>query len=55
MMMIKIMMIMMRMMMMMMILIMMTMTVMMTKAFQTNEKLIDHLWAPNLHFLTTEK
>ena len=23
--------------------------------FQTNEKLIEHLWAPNLHFLTTER
>ena len=22
---------------------------------RTNEKLIDHLWAPNLHFLSTEK
>ena len=22
---------------------------------QTNEKLIEHLWAPNLHFLTTER
>ena len=22
---------------------------------KTNEKLIEHLWAPNLHFLSTEK
>ena len=25
------------------------------RSVKTNEKLIDHLWAPNLHFLSTEK
>ena len=25
------------------------------RSVKTNEKLIEHLWAPNLHFLSTEK
>ena len=25
------------------------------RSVKTNEKLVEHLWAPNLHFLSTEK